>query len=718
MKFENFHKQLPVPFVIYADFEAITEKIDSCQPNDQKSYTEKYQKHTDCGFAYKLVCCYDNKFSKPVHLYRGKNAVYKFLEAMLDEVNYCEKTKKEHFNQPMNLTSDEENSFTLATECHICKQSFMEGNLKVRDHCHITGKYRGAAHNNCNRSFRLTEKIPVIFHNLRGYDSHFIMQEIGKFGKDIKVIPNNMEKYMAFFLGKHLKFIDSFQFMNSSLDSLVKNISFDDMKYTSQEFKNEELTLMTRKGVYCYDYMDSFEKFNYKSLPPKEEFYSLLTDENISDDDYIHAKNIWATFKLKTMGQYHDLYLKSDVLLLADVFEKFCKTCLQYYELDPCHYFTSPGLSWDAMLKMTEVRLELMTDIDKFLFIEKGIRGGVSYISKRFATANNKYIDNFDSKQPSNYITYLDFNNLYGFAMIQSLPTGGFKWVSEQEIDLTKLPKGKGLILEVDLDYPKELHNKHNDYPLALEKMEVKDHFLSEYCRQIQSEFSIKVEGVKKLVSNLKPKKNYVLYYKNLKQYLDLGLKVTKVHKVLEFNESPWLKRYIDFNTEKRKTAKSDFEKDFFKLMNISVFGKTIENLRKRVNVTLITEPEKLLKHCSKPTYVSSKIFNENLVAIHKIKKSLMLNRPTYVGMCILDISKILMYDFHYNYIKEKYGNNARLLFTDTDSLTYDIKTDDLYKDFWADEDKFDFSNYEKTSDFYDTKNKKVIGKMKPQAYQ
>ena len=272
--------------------------------------------------------------------------------------------------------------------------------------------------------------------------------------------------------------------------------------------------------------------------------------------------------------------------------------------------------------------------------------------------------------------------------MSQDLPTGGFKWISNKNIDLANIPKGKGLILEVDLDYPNELHELHNDYPLASEKMELKNHMLSDYCKQ----FNIKVERVTKLVPNLHSKKNYVLHYKNLKQYIELGLKVTKVHRVLEFNQEDWLKKYIDFNTEKRKVAKSDFEKDFFKLMNNSVYGKTIENLRKRVNVSLITDPNKLLKHCSKPTFVSCKIFNENLVAVHKIKESLTLNKPHYVGMSILDISKTLMYDFHYNYIKEKYGNKAELLFTDTDSLTYNIKTDDVYEDFWKDKNKFDFS--------------------------
>ena len=188
-----------------------------------------------------------------------------------------------------------------------------------------------------------------------------------------------------------------------------------------------------------------------------------------------------------------------------------------------------------------------------------------------------------------------------------------------------------------------------------------------------------------------------------------------KVHRALEFNQSPWLKQYIDFNTQKRTRAKNSFEKDFFKLMNNSVFGKTMENIRRRVDVRLVTSKEKLLKLASKLTNVS-KIFNENLVAVHKIKETLTLNRPAYIGMCILDISKTLMYDFHYNNIKRKCGDKAKLLFTDTDSLTYEIETQDVFKDFWIDRDKFDNSDYPEDSKFYDKTNKKVIGKFKDEA--
>ena len=738
INFRNYHKQIPAPFVIYADFEAITEKVHGCLPNNEKSYTEAYQKHIDCGYGYKLVCHYNDEFSKPVQVFRGENAVYNFMEKMIEEVEWCKSIIKKHFNKPLVMTEENKLDFESAKYCHICKNRYSEEDICVRDHCHITGNYRGSAHQDCNLKLRLSPtniQIPVFFHNLRGYDSHFIMQQIGEIAKkhvyknkkgeecqmDINCIPNNMEKYMAFMLGKHLLFLDSFQFMSSSLDNLTKNLPDDAFIFTQQEFTGEQFNLMKQKGTYPYDYMDSFQKFNDTQLPIKKDFFSILYNQHITHEQYDHAQTVWNTFNLKTMGDYHDLYLKSDTLLLADIFENFRKTCLQYYKLDPCHYFSSPGLSWDAMLKMTKIKLELITDIDMFQFIEKGLRGGVSYIANRFSEANNKYMENFDENKPSKYIMYLDANNLYGWAMSQYLPTGNFKWLTKEQINKTNLANyseehDEGLLLEVDLDYPQELHDLHNDFPLAPEKLKVNKNMLSEYCQKISEKFNISSGQVHKLITMLGKKEKYVLHYRNLQLYLSLGLKLKKVHRVLQFNQSPWLKKYIDFNTNKRTLSSNDFEKNFFKLMNNSVFGKTMENLRKRVDVRLVTDKEKLLKLASKPSYVSSKIFNENLVAVHKIKETLTMNRPAFVGACILDLSKTFMYDFHYNYIKYKYGDKAKLLFTDTDSLTYEIETPDAYADFFDNKDIFDNSDYNKKSPFYFDHNKKVIGKFKDEA--
>ena len=700
--FKNYHKTLPVPFGIYADFECTTEKISGCQPSDRKSYTEKYQKHTACSFGYKVVCHYDNRYSGDVVIYRGEDCIQKFMKCMFEEVKNCQSIIRDNFNKPLKMTNEDEKSFKEATHCHICEKKYRVDDVPVRDHCHVTGKYRGSAHQTCNLKLKISAeniKIPVVFHNLKGYDSHFIMNELSELIKKgeenikINVIAQNAEKYMAFYIGKHLSFIDSFAFMSSSLDKLAGNLEDRDFIYTKDYFTDPvQFNLMKRKGVYPYDYMDSFSKFNDRELPQREEFFRLLTNENISEDDYKHAKDVWNTFNLKNMGEYHDLYLKTDILLLTDVFENFRKTCLTYYKLDPLHYITSPGLAWDAMLKMTGVNLELITDVDMQLFIENGLRGGISYIAHRHADANNKYIRNYDPSKLSSYIMYLDANNLYGWAMSQPLPYGNFRWVRANNV----IPKRKGIghIYEVDLEYPEELHDLHNDYPCAPEKIKVSDDMLSDYCREIKDKFNISSGNIHKLIPTLEDKKNYVIHEELLKLYLSLGLKLKKIHRILEFSEKPWLKPYIDFNTDKRMNAKNAFEKDFFKLMNNSVFGKTMENIRKRSNIYLETDPDHLLRQVAKPTYVSHKIFHDNLVALHMKKNILKLDKPSYVGMCILDLSKVLMYDFHYNFIKAKYGDRARLLFTDTDSLCYHIITDDVYEDLYNHKDMFDNSDY------------------------
>ena len=327
------------------------------------------------------------------------------------------------------MSAEEEDKIQLSNSCWICNKLFDVGYEKVGDHCQVTGRYRNAAHFSCNANLKSSKTTPAIFHNLRGYDSHLIIKEVSKFDVKVRVIPNGLEKYMDFTINKYLVLIDSMQFMNLSLDSLVKNLSDNDFKYLSEEFSGELLELVKEKGVHPYEYMDSFKRFSENKLPDKCKFFSSLKDECIGEKDYQRANNIWNVFKMNSMDDYHDIYLKTDVLLLADVFEKFTKTCLYYYGLDPCHYFSSPELSWDTILKMNGIELDLISDIDMHLFIEKGLRGGISYIAKRHSKANNKYMECYDSSKESIYIIYLDVNNLYGWVMIQYLPYSGFKFV-------------------------------------------------------------------------------------------------------------------------------------------------------------------------------------------------------------------------------------------------------------------------------------------------
>ena len=391
--------------------------------------------HIACGFGYKVVCI-DDRFTKDVVIYRvsktsrvsrqasetsrsnarerGNDYVNKFISAILDDNEYCKKIMKDHFNKSLIMPIEEEELFQEANKCWICDRLFELTNEKVRDHCHVTGKFRGAAHFSCNANFKITKRVPVIFHNLKGCDGHLIMKELSNFDVVIDVTPYGLEKYKAIIVNRNIVFIDSMQFMEDSLGGLVKNLDKGDFKYLSREFSAKHVKLIKQKGVYPYEYMNSFKRFDECKLPSKDKFYSSLKDKGISDEDYERAIDVWNTFNIKSLGEYHDLYLKTDVLLLCDVFEKFINICVEYYELDPCHYINIPELAWDAMLKMTGVNLRLIDGIDKHLFIEKGMRGGVSCITRRYCKANNKYVKNYDKDKENTYISYWDVNNLYG----------------------------------------------------------------------------------------------------------------------------------------------------------------------------------------------------------------------------------------------------------------------------------------------------------------
>ena len=492
---------------------------------------------------------------------------------------------------------------------------------------------------------------------------------------------------------RKIRFIDSFKFMSKSLEELAGNLT--QYPILQRYFNGNQLELVKRKGVYPYDYMNCFSKLSETRLPPIECFYSRLSDSNISKQDYDHANSVWDTFQMKTMEDYHDLYLKTDVLLLTDVFEEFRNICIRNYKLDPTWYLTTPGLAWDACLKTTHVNLELLHDQDMLLMVEEGVRGGVSMISTRYSKANNKYMPKaeYDPSKPSTYIPYLDANNLYGWAMSKKLPTHGFRWMTPTELVNWRYHT---CIIEVDLEYPHELHDLHNDYPLAPERL--------------------MVGGSEMLIPNFHKKEKYVVHYEALGLYEKYGLKISKIHRGIVFHDSTWMESYIDKNTQLRMQSKNNFESDFFKLMNNSVFGKTMENIRKRIDIKLVTTPGQARKHINKPNYTGRKTFSDNLVAIHMGKTEIYMNKPVYLGMTILDVSKTLMFDFHYGYVKLKWDEKAKLLFTDTDSLMYEIETEDFYKDVAPDVDEwFDTSNYptKHPSGIPTGVNKKVIGMFK-----
>ena len=499
VRFKNYERLHDVPFVVYADTECLVEPLDIVEKNPNESYTVKYQNHVPSGFCFTISCMdesvYPTKTVSRTASYKGEDMGKLFVETLSEELKPVYEILKTP--KPIVITDSEKNKHKNSKVCYACGVEFgttrtnkktkrEEKVIKCADHCHITGKYRGAACGKCNLRMKVPIFVPVLFHNLEGYDAHLFVKNLGTEEGDIKCIPKTDEKYISFSKNipmetvvddnekervkcLEIRFLDSYKFTLKPLDSLVKTLGeYQFETLTSQmSVDPESLNLLKRKGVFPYEFMTDFSKLSATSLPPKEAFYSQLTDSHISDEDYAHAKNVWRVFGCKTMRDYHDLYLKTDVLLLADVMTEFRKTCKNAYGLDALYYYTSPGLAWDAMLKHTGIELDLISDPDMYLMVERGIRGGVSTIMKRYAKSNNKYVKGYDKESESVFIPYLDANNLYGWAMSKPLPVKNFRWMTDEELSQWEnIP----CFLEVDLEYPKELHDLHNDYPLAPEK--------------------------------------------------------------------------------------------------------------------------------------------------------------------------------------------------------------------------------------------------------
>ena len=741
IKYNSGEKSLELPFIIYADLECLLKKIDTCQNNPELSSTTKINQHVPSGYSIYTNCSFD-KANNKLSYYRGEDCMKRFCNDLKDQATKITDFKKKTMI-PLTKEEEEDNDNKENT-CYICKNDFnndtaesSSSERKVRDHCHFTGKYRGAAHNTCNLRYKVPKNIPVIFHNGSTYDYHFIIKELpSEFDGNFECLGENTEKYITFFvpikkkidnknvdITYKIKFIDSFRFMATSLLKLVDNLTdnihndkcikcksnlcfvrainkmlifkcIDCEKEYEKEFNKElierfantykfcnndldKFIMLLRKGVYPYEYIDEWDKFIEKVLPGKESFYSNLTLENISEIDYAHANNVFKKFNINNLGEYHDLYVRSDTLLLADIFENFRQSCLENYELDPAHFVSLPGLAWQACLML--------------LMVEEGIRGGICHAIQRYAKANNRYMKDYDRKKKSSYIQYLDTNNLYGKAMTEKLLVRGFKWVNDISIideDFVKVYNKndkKGYTLDVDVDYPSKLQNLHRDLPFLPERMVI--------------------NNTKKLVCNLNDKKNYIVHINVLKQK-------KKVHRVIEFEQEACLKEYIDVNTELRKKATNDFEKDFFKLMNNAVFGKTMENVRKHRDIKLVKYDKKRNKLVSEPNFHTMKLIDNNLAIIEMKKVKVKMNKPIYLGLSILD--KITIYEFWYDYVKIKYEDKAHLCYMDTDSFVVNIKTKDFYKDISQYVNKrFDTSNYTFDRPLPTGINKKVIGLMK-----
>ena len=594
---------------------------------------------------------------------------------------------------------------------------------------------------------------------------------------DFETIPKTNEEYISVTYGC-IRFIDSYRFLSSGLDSLVKSLvdnshktlkdfeeeivdndeilkivseikvlitedkfnndSIKDLKKDySNEIKNlEEVILnymgendlkllktrfpdewkyLTKKLAYPYEYFNSFEDYQKPvNNLKKEDFFSILKNKYPDDEEIERTKEIIRIFNIKDGEELTEIYLKSDVLLLACVFEKFIKVSLNEYKINPLYCVNVPGYTWECGLKYTGINLQTLQDKDLILTLKNNIRGGISSVM------GERYVKSDDNKK----ILYMDATNLYGHSMSQPLPYDEIEmWHGHPDkywnwlVEILNTPDDSdiGYFIEVDLRYPDNIKEKTKNFPFCPEnKIIHKDKYNdNDYMKQIKPEKYVKSM---KLICDWTDKKNYLVHYRMLKFYVRHGMVVDKIHEIISFKQSNWLEKYINFNTQKRNMAKNDFEKDFYKLLNNAFNGKTMENVRNRLGLKFFKKDDynEIIKYQSKLTFDGIHKSYENCDNYVFRKNDVLMDKPIYLGFAVLELSKLHMYETYYDKLQPYFGQeNIQLHYIDTDAFVLSLKTQDIIKDLKILEDIFDFSNLDKNHELFDERNKKVIGKFK-----
>ena len=580
MKFRQYEHQHKLDYIAFLDFECVlpanTKICDTCSSLKCKCETSStIDLNHQIPVTYSFVVIGPN--DKIIHerTYSGKNAHFDFITHLLDQEENWIKPLMDTI-EIMVLSPKEEKAFQAATSCYLCEKPFTIDIVKCRDHSHSTGYYLGAACQSCNLRRRRPSKLRIFSHNSSKYDMHFIIKALSMERErvnNISVLPYNGEHFRTLAFNSFV-FLDSLSFLASSLAQLSDNLkasghTYPLMKQTylaksNGHFSSKRLENVLKKSFFPYEYCQSFEQMmSTTELPAKEAFNSALHEEGISQENYGFAKSMWKEYKCRNLIDYTELYCKIDTILLAEIFTAFRHKMINFTGLDPAYYISLPSFGYDAMLKITKAEIELLTDISMVHFFEQAKRGGVSFI-------NTRHLSVKDGENAA--LIYIDRNNLYGESQLRKLPYNNFRWLTPQEVaefDLQQNFDGeKGYFLEVDLKYPKRLHKKHNNLPLAPEMLEVNFENLSPYSQEAveQTEGHQRYKDTK-LMSTFYDKEKYVLHVKVLLLYMSLGLELTYIHRIVEFSQKNLFAPYIRKTNLARQQATNKFDSDLYKLM-------------------------------------------------------------------------------------------------------------------------------------------------------
>ena len=689
-----------------------------------------------------------------VKIWEGQDCIKEFLTYIETVVEEQDKQYEVLTRRNIRMTPEDNVKYNDTNRCQQCNISFVrEGEVgaennnnnssaevrKVRDHCHITGVYREALCSKCNFLRKQKRRmLPIIFHNFKNYDCHILLKRgISEMSAwELSCIAQTKEKFMNLRanipIGQTktgqtryftVNFIDSYQFLPSSLAKLVGNLdNLPIAKRMLNKYQNCTMATLKRKGVFPYAYFDSLAKLNETSLPSIENFKNDLTGEECSANDYEHAQNAWSQFNCSTLGDYLKIYLELDVNLLADVFQQFRKVTFNEDKLEATHFVSLPHISYISAFKSTKETIHLLQDPEQYTLFERGIRGGLTFTNKHLITSG-----------PGTILAYIDENNLYGNSLRQYLPHSNFEWCDEAEIQYfsdkdnilnIKDDNETGYLFEVDLNYPANIHDFTADYPLLPESGEITfdqfSPFMKDYYKLLHGT-DRKYTPTRKLLLTQYNKEAYIVHYSILKFYLSMGIELVRVRRAIKFTQKPYLKTYIDENSKRRQKSQNAFEKDFYKLKNNSLFGKTMEDVRKRIDYKLKMTQHSVMKAIRSPLFHDRDIISDNLVGIHMLKPSVTLNKPIYIGQAVLEYSKLEMYQLYYCTLKPTpLIRQLRLVGGDTDSFFLEINVDDhqitrddIFKE-WS--NKLDSSNYDKNHALYSIQNMAVLERFKDEA--
>ena len=611
--------------------------------------------------------------------------------------------------------------------CYLCKKAFKPSDWRVRDHCHYGGHFLGMAHRECNLNRQeWRQKIPVFLHNLSNFDSHLLLSGLSCY-KDrkrlrLEGLPFNSERFRTITVN-NIQFIDSLHFLSASLEELVKDLSaggtheFSLLKNNllDRALSPQELGLISRKGFFPYEWTTSLQLLrDTRYFPGRDSFFSVLRGSTITEKEWLHAEQVYRVFKCRNMEEYMELYLKTDVLLLAEVFGAFRQAIYEKFNLDPAHYISLPQLSWDMCLSSTGCRLLIPSDPDMHLIPEVNIRGGLSFAGLRHAVCRN------DDEQ----ILYIDANNLYGGSMMRKLPCDEYSWLERDEINRILWsgldPEDEfGYMVECDLEYPPHLHQSHDNFPLAPETRNITFSDLSSYSRKVleclRGEKAARAYKATKLCATLYDKKNYVCHGLNLQFYLAKGLKLAAVHRVLRFRQRKIFAPYVTEMTRLRKQSRSKFQVNMWKRAVNTIFGKTLASERKHQNVKFGLTEKQVDRYLSSPSFENFKIIGEELGLFFMKKAFIGVKKPFLIGFCILELSKLFMAKLYYEDLVPKLGDIS-VIFSDTDSFCLHItgmKREEMLTNL---EPLMDFSNYSPDSKYFNASRKSELGYVKDES--